>query len=111
MQRCGRLLVERRDGALDVGVQHGHATHGRTAEIFVNQPTPHAGEVGHNVLRHDDVVENCGRHGRLFEGLDELALGGDPAGILREIELSIRKTASLNSPFILQVLDQNMRYL
>ena len=58
------------DGTLDVGVQHGHAAHGRTAEVFVNQPAPHASKVGHDVLRHDDVVENRGRHGRLFEGLD-----------------------------------------
>ncbi len=47
---------------------------------------------------------------KIFEGLDELARGGDIEPVLRDIELSVRQSASLSSPFILQVLDQNLRY-
>ena len=59
-----------RDDNTPAAAHAGHAAHGSTAQIFVNQPAAHAGKVGHDVLRHDNVVEDRGRYWRLFEGLD-----------------------------------------
>ena len=47
---------------------------------------------------------------KMFEGLDEVFRGPEKASMLRRLELTVRAHASLISPYIVQILDQNVQH-